>query len=107
MGRRVAVCSVDEVRPGQGTTVRAGEREIALFNVEGQFYAIDGTCTHEGGPLGEGTLMGTTVSCPWHYAAFDVTSGESLDPIAPCGVASYPVDVEGDRVVVEVPEAET
>lgn len=84
-------------------TVRAGGREIALFNVNGEFHAIDNTCTHEGGPLGEGMVQGTTVSCPWHYAAFDVTTGESLDPIAPCGVRTYPVVVEEGVVKAELP----
>lgn len=102
MGRQVAVCEADEVRPGRGTTVRAAGREIAVFNVDGEFYAIDAVCTHEGGPLGEGTLMGTTVSCPWHYAAFDVTTGDSLDPIAPCGVESHPVQEDDGRIMVEI-----
>lgn len=92
------LCRVDDLPPGEGTSVRSGNREIAVFNVDGTFYAIDNTCTHEGGPLGEGSLIGTTVSCPWHYASFDVTTGESLDPIAPCGVRAYPVEVE-DGVV--------
>lgn len=104
MSHRVEVCRVDELPPGEGTVVRAGGLEIALFNVDGSFHAISNTCTHEGGPLGEGTLMDETVSCPWHYAAFDVTTGESLDPIAPHGVESYDTTVEDGTVLVEIPE---
>lgn len=96
------LCRVEDVPPGEGTSVRSGNREIAVFNVDGTFYAIDNTCTHEGGPLGEGSLIGTTVSCPWHYASFDVTTGESLDPIAPCGVRAYPVEVENGVVKARV-----
>lgn len=104
MGRRVALCEADELRPGESMVARAGDREIALFHADGGYHALSNVCTHEGGPLGEGTLMGTTVSCPWHYAAFDVTTGESLDPIAPCDVERFPVTVEDGMVVVELPD---
>ena len=75
---------------------------IALFNVEGTFYAIDNTCTHRGGPLGEGELKGDTVECPWHGAHFNVKTGAVTVPPAPSGVRSFPVKVEGSEVLVEV-----
>jgi len=53
-----------------------GERIIALFNVEGNFYALDGICPHQGGPLGKGSLSGCIVTCPWHGFQFDVTTGQ-------------------------------
>ena len=79
-----------------------GDREIAVFRVEDEFYALDNACSHEGGPLGQGMLFGTTVSCPWHFAEFDVTTGESLDEIAPCGVETYATTVEDGVVRVEL-----
>ena len=75
---------------------------MAVFNVDGDYHALDNDCTHEGGPLGQGMLFGSTVSCPWHFAEFDVTTGESLDDIAPCDVETYPVTVEDGVVKAEL-----
>ena len=68
--------------------VQAEGRSIALFNVAGSFCAIDNTCSHEGGPLGEGELAGEIVTCPWHNAEFNVKTGEALDhlPTKACSV---------------------
>ncbi len=98
----VKVAKTDEISPGHGKLVEAGGKKIALFNVEGAFYAIDDTCTHVGGPLSEGSLDGKEVTCPWHGAIYDVTSGEVLGPPAPQGVARYDVRVEGSDIEVEV-----
>ena len=77
-------------------------RAVAIYNVDGNMHAIDGTCTHRGGPLGEGELAGNVVTCPWHGARFDVTTGEVLGPPAPQAVISHRVTVEGDAIFVEV-----
>ncbi len=91
-----------DVAPGSGTVVEASGRQIALFNVAGTFYAIDNTCLHSGGPLGEGSLEGPVVTCPWHGWEYNVTSGQcQMD--ASINVATYPVRVEGNDVVIEVP----
>ena len=78
-------------------------RRLALFNVDGTFYAIDDTCTHSGGPLSEGDVEGTEVSCPWHGACFSLTDGRVLSPPADEGVTAYRVVVEGEDVKVELP----
>ena len=62
--------------PGQCVECVAGERVVALFNVDGAFHALDGICPHQGGPLGKGMLSGCIVTCPWHGWQFDVTSGQ-------------------------------
>jgi len=98
----VKVAKTDEIVPGQGKMIEVGDKKIALFNVEGSFYAIDDTCTHRGGPLSEGVLEGKQVTCPWHGATYDVTSGEVLGPPAIQGVARYNVRVEGSDIEVEV-----
>ena len=98
----VKVAKTDEISPGHGKLVEAGGKKIALFNVEGDFYAIDDTCTHVGGPLSEVSLDGKEVTCPWHGAIYDVTSGKVLSPPAPQGVARYDVRVEGSDIEVEV-----
>ncbi|MBI2845140.1 MAG: Rieske 2Fe-2S domain-containing protein, partial [Chloroflexi bacterium] len=77
-------------------------KDIALFNVNGQFFAIDDVCAHAGGPLSEGTLEGTTVTCPWHGSQYDVRSGQVLEGPALRGVASYKMKVEGRDIFIEV-----
>ena len=82
--------------------VEVSGKKIALFNLEGTYYAIDDTCTHRGGPLSEGELSGKEVTCPWHGAVYDVTTGEVLGPPAPKGVSRYNVRVSGENIEVEV-----
>ncbi len=98
----VKIAKVDQVPPGTGKVVRAGEKILALFNLNGTFYAIDNRCTHVGGPLGEGKVEGNRVTCPWHGSIFNITTGEVLGPPARRPVAAYPVRVEGNDVVVEL-----
>ncbi len=62
--------------PGSAVELVAGDRMVALFNVDGEFYALDGVCPHQGGPLGQGQLQGCIVTCPWHGWQFDVRSGQ-------------------------------
>ena len=102
MSKLVKVAEAKEVAPGTGKVVEAEARSLALFNVSGTFYAIDNTCTHRGGPLGEGALAGEVVTCPWHGAQFNVKTGEVLAPPARTGVRSFPVKVQGDDVFVEL-----
>ncbi len=95
------IAKTSDLVPGSGKVVEAEGETIALLNVEGTFYAIGNTCHHRGGPLGEGSLEGNTVTCPWHGAQFNVTTGEVLAPPAATGVKSYPVRVEGEDVLIE------
>ena len=97
----VKVATTSEVTPGQAKMVEVEGKNIALFNVDGSFYAIDDTCTHRGGPLSEGVLEGSQVTCPWHGAIYDVTTGDALGPPAPNGVARYNVRVEASNIEVE------
>ena len=96
------VAGKNDVTPGQAITVEVIGQRVALFNVEGTFYAIHGTCTHVGGPLGEGTLDGEIVTCPWHGAQFNVTTGEVLRRPAGNDERSFPVRIEGSDVLVEL-----
>jgi nitrite reductase/ring-hydroxylating ferredoxin subunit len=72
---------------------------MALFNVGGEFYAINYVCPHMGGPLGEGKLAGFVVSCPWHAWTFDVRTGLADHPGGHC-VSAYELVVEGDEVKI-------
>jgi nitrite reductase (NADH) small subunit len=101
MGTFVKVAQIKELAPGTGKTVEVNGREVALFNVRGNFYAVDNTCKHRGGSLGEGELDGTVVTCPLHAWTYDVTTGECFDDPA-CGIDRFTVKIEGEDVLVEL-----
>jgi nitrite reductase (NADH) small subunit len=95
----VKVCNKNDIPAGSGKTVNVNGTAVALFNVEGTFYAIDDTCLHRGGPLGEGELDGKIAVCPWHGWRWDVTTGvNQLNPDVT--VKKYDVKVEGEDVLV-------
>jgi nitrite reductase/ring-hydroxylating ferredoxin subunit len=102
MSKLVKIAETKDVAPGTGKVVEAEGRSLALFNVGGTFHAIDNTCPHEGGPLGEGELTGEVVCCPWHGAEFNVKTGEVLCPPADEAVRRFPVKVQGNDVLVEL-----
>lgn len=102
MPRFVTVATLGELSPGKGKQVQVDGKSLALFNLGGSYYAIDDTCPRRGGPLSEGDIAGEEVACPWHGAAFKITTGEVLAPPARDGVARYPVRVEGTNVQVEL-----
>ena len=99
-GQRARVATGD-VRDGEGLVVEAGGRTVAVFRVAGRYYAIDNTCPHRGGPLGEGDLEGRTVTCPWHAWRWDVTTGANVNNPA-VRVACYPVTIDGDDLVIDL-----
>jgi nitrite reductase/ring-hydroxylating ferredoxin subunit len=96
------VGSIQEIPPGKAKPVTVNGRKIAVFNINGSFYAIEDQCTHRGAPLSEGECEGTEVICPWHGARFDLSTGSNLCPPAPRGVAAYKVQVVGDEVQVDI-----
>jgi nitrite reductase (NADH) small subunit len=93
-----------ELPPGALIEVEHGDGYVALCNIGGEVRAMDGTCPHHGGPLGEGALNGEFVTCPWHMWDFHSATGacsfnENLR------VAVYPVRAEGNLILVDVPDA--
>ena len=102
MSKLIKVAETKGVSPGAGKVVQADDCMIALFNVAGVFYAIDNTCSHEGGPLGDGELSGDVVTCPWHNTEFNVKTGEALGPLTDENVRHFPVKVQGNDVLVEM-----
>ena len=97
----VKVASLSELAAGCCKTVDVNGKAIALFNVNGTVYALDNTCLHQGGPLGEGELEGETVTCPWHGWEYNVKTGAKvMNPTVK--VAIYPVQVEGGDIKVAV-----
>ncbi len=102
MGELIKVATLSEIPSGTCLHVEVAGQEVAIFNVEGTIYAMGGTCTHQGGPLGEGDLDGTVVTCPWHGAQFDVTTGQVVGPPAAQNEPAYEVVVEGEDISVDV-----
>ena len=96
-----------ELQPGTMKRVELGGRCILLANVDGQFYAADDTCTHEDASLSTGFLKGALVKCPLHGSRFNVCSGEVLEEPAAENLKTYPVQVEGDSILVRLTEAKT
>ena len=101
MSNFVKVANTSDLSPGQSKVVNVNETEIALFNVDGEFFAISNTCLHRGGPLGEGFLDGDVVSCPWHGWRYNVKTGTNVT-IPTAKVASYQVKVEGNDILISV-----
>ena len=101
MAEFVKVAATGDIPEGEGRCFDVGDQQVAIFNVEGTYYALDNVCPHQGGPLGEGELDGKMVTCPWHAWDFDVTTGEnSEDPDEKQTV--FAVKVDGDDVLIKV-----
>ena len=89
-----------DVEEGKSLIVAVNGHEIALFKISGAFYAMENFCPHRGGPLGEGHVDGTEVTCPWHAWTFDVKSGACLtDPSFQ--QKKFPVKIENDEILVD------
>ena len=104
MSRLAKVATLSALPPGTGRQVHVEDRVVAIFNVGGTIHAIGGSCTHRGGPLGEGRLDGSIVTCPWHGSRFEVTTGAVLSPPAARSAEVYRVSVDRDTIVVELPD---
>ena len=102
MGTFLKVATTDEMATQPAKCIEVAGEKIALFSVEGAFHALGDTCTHRGGPLSEGEVEGSEVTCPWHGAKFDLRSGAILGPPAQRGVKSYPVRVTGRDIEIEI-----
>ena len=90
----VRVGATAELLPGEYRVVYDGDTPIAVFNIDGDLYAIEDICTHDGGELTGGVIEGRQVECPRHGARFDIVTGEALTPPAYEPTAKFPVKVE-------------
>ena len=101
MANWVRVARLADCPPGSALEVVAGEKVVAIFNVEGVLHALDGVCPHQGGPLGKGKLCGTVVTCPWHGWQFDVCTGEhQLNPRI--AQPTLPVRIEEEAILLDL-----
>src|SRR5262245_49760836 len=102
--KEIMVAGADELKDGEMKQVDAGGTKILLARVNGKYHAVGAICPHYGGPLAEGALCGERVICPWHHASFDVKTGDLLEPPAFDALPRYEVKIEGDSVIVVVPD---
>jgi 3-phenylpropionate/trans-cinnamate dioxygenase ferredoxin subunit len=100
MSRKIKAATVSELAPGQYKSIEIEGERIAIFNIDGQFYALKDVCTHDGGILTGGTLKGYIIECPRHGAQFDVRTGAVVRLPAYVGVETYPVSVEGNDLFI-------
>ena len=98
MGDFIRVAGKDELQPGQARKVKVNSQDIALFNIDGDLFAIDDMCPHAGGPLSDGFVDSESVTCPWHGWEFNVKSGACR--VVGLEQKTYPVKVEGDDILV-------
>lgn len=98
----IEVCPLDEFGAGERRVVYLRGQQVALFNVDGSLYALSNRCSHARGPLSEGNIEpgSCTVTCPWHYAQFDLKTGQVVDGIASAPVPAYVVEVRDGMIVV-------
>ncbi|MBV8770901.1 MAG: Rieske 2Fe-2S domain-containing protein [Deltaproteobacteria bacterium] len=101
MGRFVKALRRGDILEGSGRIIELGGRTLALFHANGEFYAVDNACLHQGGPLGKGEVYGTRVICPWHGWEYDFSSGSYVDEPS-MKLTCFPVRIDGDDVLVEI-----
>ena len=101
MAKWIRIAAVGECLPGTGIERVAGGRIVALFNVGGDYFALDGVCTHQGGPLAKGELRGTVIACPWHGWQYDVKSGQHKTNRT-VAQSKFPVRVEGNDILIDL-----
>src|ERR687897_893507 len=97
----VEVANTEDIQSSQMKEVEVNGQDICVVNIEGKYYAIGSICTHEGGPLADGTLEGYEVECPWHNSKFDVRTGEVTSPPASEPEPAYEVKVDGNSILIK------
>ncbi|MCC7104364.1 MAG: non-heme iron oxygenase ferredoxin subunit [Chloroflexi bacterium] len=102
MAEWVKVSEVGRIQPGTVRVIIPRGERIALCNADGEYYAIDDVCTHDGGPLDQGEVFGDEIECPRHGARFSIKTGEALTLPAVLPVRTYPVKVEGSDILIEL-----
>jgi nitrite reductase/ring-hydroxylating ferredoxin subunit len=102
MPERLDLCSTSDVAPGSALKVETGDLVLAVFNVGGEFFVIDDTCTHGPGSLSEGYIEDDVVECNFHNGQFNIKTGEVVLPPCMIPIKTYPVSVVDDRVTIEV-----
>lgn len=100
----VPVAKVNELSDPGKMLVEVEDRLVVLYHVEGEFFATDDVCTHDGGPLSDGQLEDHTIACPRHGAKFDIRTGAALTMPATRPTTAHQVKVEGDTILIRLTE---
>jgi len=102
MAPRVELCKVEDVGVGEVRRIEAAGLALAVYNVDGEFYATDDACTHGPGQLSEGFVDGDVIECNFHQGRFDIRTGECVGPPCMIPVKTYRTSVEDGRVYIDV-----
>lgn len=97
----VNVADVKDIPSSHMKEVQVDGKAICLINIEDRYYAIGNVCTHEGGPLADGTLDGYEIECPWHGSKFDVRTGEVTCPPASEPESTYEIKIDGNKILIK------
>ena len=98
----VRVAGIDEIVQGKGKELDVNGVKIALFNVAGKYYAIEALCRHQDGSLAPGRIDGEIVECPLHSWHYNLTTGKLIDYVDGVNLLTYPVNVEGNQIYVDI-----
>src|SRR5687767_5125104 len=98
----IRVADTKDIPISQMKEVQVDGESVCIADVDGKYYAISNICTHEGGPLADGTLNGYEVECPWHNSKFDVRTGEVISPPANEPEPIYEVKIEGNDILIKL-----
>jgi nitrite reductase/ring-hydroxylating ferredoxin subunit len=101
-GNWMTVADLSALETGSVTRVKAGEVDVALYNIDGEIYATHNICTHAHALLSDGWLEGDIIECPLHGGRFEAKTGKGLGAPIPCDVKTYPVRIDGNSVQVDV-----
>ena len=99
----IAIASVEEIKRGERLFIEIDGKPVVILNINDEYYAIADVCSHDDGPVGEGSLEGYEIICPRHGARFDVRTGKVLALPAFIDIRAYPVRVVGDQIEIGVP----
>ena len=102
--KEIAVAKVGELQNGQMQQIEVEDSQILLSRINDQYYATTAFCTHNGAPLAKGVLCDERIVCPWHNACFNAIAGQQEEPPALDSLASFAVRVEGEQILVKLPE---
>lgn len=95
-------CTTKEISPGEMKQFELKEEEILVANIGGNFYCIEGRCSHAGAPLAEGSLEGEVLTCPWHYSQFRITDGSVLRGPAKKALRVFKTEIKDGQLFVEM-----
>ena len=97
---KIKVCKKSELSEGQRISKQILARRVAVFNINGEYFAIEGDCKHQKAPLDSGTVSGTVLECSWHGWRYDIPTGECLTEKW-AKLKTYPIEEDGDWLVVD------